>query len=186
MFLAAGSATLLALALLVLAKPLKARMFPKRKEARRVRLVVERVTPLAVLREEIDASEVPLERIVVRPSSTDEEGDAELVLSKGSRQEELLSLMEGLHRVLGVREVNSALANGSAGSNPEQSSKHRYPPECVEGSFSEVRRLEDVVQRQKHDQRSEYTAYQLLGQVALQPRPRVGPGQTSDPQRKAE
>jgi len=36
MFLAAGSATLLALALLVLAKPLKARMYPNRKEARRV------------------------------------------------------------------------------------------------------------------------------------------------------
>jgi putative Mg2+ transporter-C (MgtC) family protein len=44
MFLAAVSATLLALALLVLAKPLKARMFPNRKEARRVRLVLERGT----------------------------------------------------------------------------------------------------------------------------------------------
>src|SRR3712207_8605355 len=46
MFLATGSATVLALALLVLAKPLKAKMFPNRKEARRVRLVVERGTPL--------------------------------------------------------------------------------------------------------------------------------------------
>jgi putative Mg2+ transporter-C (MgtC) family protein len=42
MFVAAGSATLLALALLVLAKPLKAKMFPNRKEARRLRLIVER------------------------------------------------------------------------------------------------------------------------------------------------
>jgi putative Mg2+ transporter-C (MgtC) family protein len=42
MFLAAGCATLLAL--LVLAKPLKARMFPNRKEARRVRLVLGRGT----------------------------------------------------------------------------------------------------------------------------------------------
>ena len=64
MFLAAGSATLLALALLVLAKPLKGRMFPNRKEARRVRLVVERGTTLTELREEIEASEVPLDRIV--------------------------------------------------------------------------------------------------------------------------
>jgi putative Mg2+ transporter-C (MgtC) family protein len=119
MFLAAGSATLLALALLVLAKPLKARMFPNRKEARRVRLRVERGTPLAELREEIEASEVPLERMVVRPSSA-EEDDAELVLAKGSRQEEQLSLMEGLRRVSGVREVNSALANGSAESKPKQ------------------------------------------------------------------
>ena len=44
MFLAAGSATLLALALPVLAKPLKARMYPNRKEARRQRLIVERGT----------------------------------------------------------------------------------------------------------------------------------------------
>ena len=120
MFLAAGAATLLALALLVLAKPLKARLFPNRKEARRVRVVVGRGTPLAELRDEIEAAEVPLERIVVRPGSGTEEDDAELVLGKGSREEELLSLMDGLRRVSGVREVNSALMNGSAESKPEQ------------------------------------------------------------------
>jgi putative Mg2+ transporter-C (MgtC) family protein len=121
MFLAAGAATVLALALLVLAKPLKARMFPNRKEARRVRLVVERGTPLAELREEIEAAEVPLERIVVRPGPTAaEEDDAELVLGKGSREGELLALMDGLRRVSGVREVNSALMNGSAESKPEK------------------------------------------------------------------
>ena len=119
MFLAAVSATLLALALLVLAKPLKARMFPNRKEARRVRLVVERGTPLADLREQIEASEVPLERIVVRPNSADsEEDDAELVFAKGSGQEDLISLMDELRRVSGVREVSSVLANGSAESKP--------------------------------------------------------------------
>jgi hypothetical protein len=63
---------------------------------------------------------VPLERIVVRPSSVDQEDDAELVLGKGSREEELLSLMDGLRRVSGVREVNSVLTNGSAESKPEQ------------------------------------------------------------------
>jgi putative Mg2+ transporter-C (MgtC) family protein len=108
MFLAAVSATLLALALLVLAKPLKARMFPNRKEARRVRLIVD------------EASEVPLERIVVRPSSVDQEDNAELVLGKGSREEELLSLMEGLRRVSGIREVSSALASSSAESKPKR------------------------------------------------------------------
>src|SRR5215218_8699367 len=119
MFLAAGSATLLVLALLVLAKPLKARMFPNRKEARRVWLVLGRGTPLSDLREEIEASEMPLERIVVRPSAADED-DAELVLGKGSREEELLSLMDRLRRVSGVREVSSALANGSAEAKPKQ------------------------------------------------------------------
>jgi putative Mg2+ transporter-C (MgtC) family protein len=113
MFLAATSATLLALALLVLARPVKQRLFPKRKEARRVRLVLRRDTSLAELRSEIEASEVPLERIVVRPGSSAGEDDAELVLGKGSQEEELLSLVEGLRRVSGVREVNSALMNGS-------------------------------------------------------------------------
>ena len=74
---------------------------------------------MADLREEIEASEVPLEHIVVRPSSADED-DAELVLGKGSRQEELLSLMERLRRVSGVREVSSALTNGSAESTPKR------------------------------------------------------------------
>jgi putative Mg2+ transporter-C (MgtC) family protein len=120
MFLAAGAATLLALALLVVAKPLKARLFPNRKEARRVRVVVERGTPLAELRDEIEASEVPLERIVVRPGSDVEEDDAELVLGKGSREEELLALMDGLRRVSGIREVNSVLMNGSAESKTDK------------------------------------------------------------------
>ena len=113
MFLAAISATLLALALLVLARPVKQRLFPNRKEARRVRLVLRRDISLAELRSEIEASEVPLERIVVRPGSSAGEDDAELVLGKGSQEEELLSLVEGLRRVSGVREVNSALMNGS-------------------------------------------------------------------------
>jgi putative Mg2+ transporter-C (MgtC) family protein len=117
MFLAAISATLLALALLVLARPVKQRLFPKRKEARRVRLVLRRDTSLAELRSEIEASEVPLERIVVRPGSSAGEDDAELVLGKGSQEEELLSLVEGLRHVSGVREVNSALMNGSGESH---------------------------------------------------------------------
>jgi putative Mg2+ transporter-C (MgtC) family protein len=120
MFLAAGSATLLALALLVLARPVKQHLFPNRKEARRVRLVLRRDTSLAELRSEIEASEVPLERIVVRPGSSTEEDDAELVLGKGSQEEELLSLIEGLRRVSGVREVNSTLMNGSAESQSAQ------------------------------------------------------------------
>ncbi len=63
---------------------------------------------------------MPLERIVVRPGPTAaEEDDTELVLGMCSREEELLSLIEGLRCVSGVREVNSAL-DGSAESKPEQ------------------------------------------------------------------
>ncbi len=111
MFLAAVSATVLALALLVLARPLKQRLFPNRKEARRIRLILGRETSLAEIRSEIEAAEVPLERIVVRPGTSDEEDFAELVLGKGSQEEELLSLIEGLRHISGVREVSSALTN---------------------------------------------------------------------------
>ena len=41
------------------------------------------------------------------------------MLGKGNWEEELLSLMDGLRRVSGVREVNSALANGWAESKPK-------------------------------------------------------------------
>ena len=63
---------------------------------------------------------MPLERIVVRPGSAAEEDDAELVLGKGSREEELFALLDGLRRVSGVREVNSVLMNGSTESRPRQ------------------------------------------------------------------
>jgi hypothetical protein len=45
--------------------------------------------------------------------------DAELVLGKGSTDDDLLSLTDGLRRVSKVREVNSALANVSAESKPK-------------------------------------------------------------------
>lgn len=109
----------MALALLVLARPVKQRLFPNRKEARRVRLILGRETSLAELRSEIEAAEVPLERIVVRPGSSVED-DAELVLGKGSQEEEMLSLIEGLRRVSGVSEVNSALIDDSVESKTEQ------------------------------------------------------------------
>jgi putative Mg2+ transporter-C (MgtC) family protein len=86
MFLAAGSATLLALALLVLARPVKKRLFPNRKAARHVIVVLAQDASLAELRSEVDAAEMHLDRIVVRPSPTGDEDTAELVLAKGSQE----------------------------------------------------------------------------------------------------
>lgn len=120
MFLAAGAASLLALALLVVARPVKQRLFPNRSEARHVRLVVGREASLADLRSEVEAAELPLERIVVRPGSGGGEDDAELVLGKGIREGELISLIEGLRSVSGIREVNSPLVNGPAEQTPDQ------------------------------------------------------------------
>jgi putative Mg2+ transporter-C (MgtC) family protein len=53
MFLAGVAATVLALAILVLAKPVKTRLFPNRK-ARFVTLVIDQNTSLAQLRSEIE------------------------------------------------------------------------------------------------------------------------------------
>ncbi len=73
---------------------------------------------LADLKGEVEAAELPLERIVVRPSASEGEDDAELVLGKGGREEEVVSLVENLRGVSGVREVNSTLTNGSGEASP--------------------------------------------------------------------
>jgi putative Mg2+ transporter-C (MgtC) family protein len=108
MFLASVAATLLALAILVLAKPVKTRIFPNRK-ARFVTLVIDQSTSLAQLRSEIDDANMVLDRIVVRPGSNPDEDNAELVLGKGSDERDLLTLTDKLRRVSGVHEVNSLL-----------------------------------------------------------------------------
>jgi putative Mg2+ transporter-C (MgtC) family protein len=114
MFLASAAATVLALAILVLARPLKTRLFPNRK-ARFVTLVIDQNTPLAELRSEIEATNLQLDRIVVRPGSNPQETNVELVLAKGSDERDLLSLTDKLRRVSGVHEVNSLL-DGTADS----------------------------------------------------------------------
>src|SRR5215203_4554960 len=114
MFLASVAATVLALAILVLAKLVKKRLFPNRK-ARFVTLVIDQNTPLAELRSEIDASNLSLDRIVVRPGPSRDKDSAELVLGKGSDEENLLSLTDKLRRISGVHEVNSLL-DGAANS----------------------------------------------------------------------
>jgi putative Mg2+ transporter-C (MgtC) family protein len=115
MFLAGVATTVLSLALLVLAKPVKKRLFPNRKEGRHLTLAIDQNTTLAELRSEVDAADLYMERIVVRPGPTDEEDRAELVLAKGTQEEKLLSLIDKLRRVSGVREVHSVL-NGKASS----------------------------------------------------------------------
>jgi putative Mg2+ transporter-C (MgtC) family protein len=97
MFLASVAATLLALAILVLAK------------ARFLTLVIDQNTSLAQLQSEIDAANLSLDRIVVRPGPNPDEDNAELVLGKGSDEGDLLSLTDKLRRVSGVHEVNSPL-----------------------------------------------------------------------------
>jgi putative Mg2+ transporter-C (MgtC) family protein len=116
MFLASATATVLTLVTLILAKPVKNQLFPKRK-ARFVTLVIDQNTSLAQLRSEIDAANLQLDRIVVRPGPTPDEDSAELVLGKGSDERDLLSLTEKLRRVSGVHEVNSFLDGSNESRN---------------------------------------------------------------------
>ena len=112
MFVASVAAAVLSLVILVLAKPVKKRIFPNRK-ARFVTLVIDQNTSLAELRSQIEATDLQLDRIVVRPGPSPNEDNAELVLRKGSDKGNLLSLTDKLRRVSGVREVTSLL-DGSA------------------------------------------------------------------------
>jgi hypothetical protein len=63
MFVAAVVATILALALLVLVRPVKQRLFPNRKEARRVTLILRQDASPAESRSEVDGNDVHLERL---------------------------------------------------------------------------------------------------------------------------
>jgi putative Mg2+ transporter-C (MgtC) family protein len=116
MFLASATATVLTLVILILAKPVKNQLFPNRK-ARFVTLVIDHNLSLAQVRSEIDAANLQLDRIVVRPGPAPDEDSAELVLGKGSDERDLLSLTEKLRRVSGVLEVNSLLDGSTESRN---------------------------------------------------------------------
>jgi putative Mg2+ transporter-C (MgtC) family protein len=108
MFLTSVAATVLSLEILVLAKSVKTRLFPHCKP-RFITLVIDQNTSLGDLRSEIEATNLQLDRIVVRPGPTPKGDKAELDLGKGSDEGDLLSLTEKLRRVSGVHEVNSLL-----------------------------------------------------------------------------
>jgi hypothetical protein len=67
-----------------------------------VTLVIDRNLSLAQLSSEIDATKLHLDRIVVRPGPTPDEANAELVFGKGSKEGDLLSLIDQLRQVSGV------------------------------------------------------------------------------------
>jgi putative Mg2+ transporter-C (MgtC) family protein len=75
MFVASVAATVLALAILVIAKPVKKRLFPNRK-ARFITLVMDQNTSLAQLRSQIDATNLQLDRIVVRRGPAQDQDNA--------------------------------------------------------------------------------------------------------------
>ena len=109
MYLAALVATVLALVILAAVKPIEWRIFRHRR-ARQVSLMgdVQEIS-LSEIKAEIEAADLRLDRLVVRPGDSAEAEHVEVFLARGSSEEKLLLLMESLRRVAGVREISSSV-----------------------------------------------------------------------------
>ena len=109
MYLAAIVATVLALVILAAVKPIEWRIFRHRR-ARQVSLAVDvQEISLAEIKAEIEAADLHLDRLVIRSSDSAEAERVEVFLARGSTEEKVLSLMESLRRLAGVREISSSV-----------------------------------------------------------------------------
>ena len=109
MYLAAIVATVLALVILAVVKPIEWRVF-KHRRARQVNLTVDvQEISLSDIKAEIEAADLHLDRLVIRSSDSPEADRVEVFLARGSSEQKLLSLMESLRRFTGVREISSSV-----------------------------------------------------------------------------
>jgi putative Mg2+ transporter-C (MgtC) family protein len=109
MYLAAIVATVLALVILAVVKPIEWRVF-KHRRARQVNLTVDvQEISLSDIKAEIEAADLHLDRLVIRSSDHPEADRVEVFLARGSSEKKLLLLMESLRRFAGVREISSSV-----------------------------------------------------------------------------
>jgi putative Mg2+ transporter-C (MgtC) family protein len=109
MYLAAIVATVLALVILAVVKPIEWRVF-KHRRARQVNLTVDvQEISLSDIKAEIEAADLHLDRLVIRSSDSPEADRVEVFLARGSSEKKLLLLMESLRRFAGVREISSSV-----------------------------------------------------------------------------
>jgi putative Mg2+ transporter-C (MgtC) family protein len=109
MYLAAVVTTVLALVILAVVKPVEWRLF-KHRRARQVSLTVDlQEISLSDIKAEIEAANLRLDRMVIRSSDSPEADRVELFLARGSSEEQLLSLLEGLRRMAGIRAISSSV-----------------------------------------------------------------------------
>jgi putative Mg2+ transporter-C (MgtC) family protein len=109
MYLAAIVATVLALVILAVVKPIEWRVF-KHRRARQVNLTVDvQEISLSDIKAEIEAADLHLDRLVIRSSDSAEAERVEVFLARGSSEEKLLLLIESLRRLAGVREISSSV-----------------------------------------------------------------------------
>jgi putative Mg2+ transporter-C (MgtC) family protein len=116
MYIAAIAATVFALVILVVVKPIEWRIFRHRR-ARRVSLKVDpQETSLSEIKAKIEAANLRLDHLVIRSSNSLDEEQVELYLARGVSEEDLLLLVEGLSRFDGVHEIRSLV--NEVGSTP--------------------------------------------------------------------
>ena len=109
MYLAAVVTTVLALVILAVVKPVEWRLF-KHRRARQVSLTVDlQEISLSDIKAEIEAANLRLDRMVIRSSDSPEADRVELFLARGSSEEQLLSLLEALRRMAGIRAISSSV-----------------------------------------------------------------------------
>ena len=109
MYVAAIVATVLALVILAVVKPIEWRIFRHRR-ARQVSLTVDvQEISLSDIKAEIEAADLRIDRLVIRTGDSPEAERVEVFLARGSSEEKLLSLMESFRRLAGVREISSSV-----------------------------------------------------------------------------
>jgi putative Mg2+ transporter-C (MgtC) family protein len=109
MYLAAIGATVLVLVILAVVKPIEWRLF-KHRRVRKVSLTIDpQEISLSDIKAEIEAVNLRLDRMVIHPGNSSEIDSIELILSRGTSEEQLLSLLEGLSRFGGVHEISSSV-----------------------------------------------------------------------------
>ena len=109
MYLAAIVATVLALVILAVVKPIEWRVFRHRR-ARQVSLTVDvQEISLSDIKAEIEAANLRLDHMVIRSSDSPQADRVELFLARGSSEEQLLSLVEGLREIPGIREISTSV-----------------------------------------------------------------------------
>jgi len=90
-------------------KPIEWRIFRHRR-ARQVSLTVDvQEISLSDIKAEIEAADLHLDRLVIRPGDSPEAERVEVYLARGSSEEQLLSLVEGLRGIAGVREISTSV-----------------------------------------------------------------------------
>jgi len=109
MYLAAIVVTVLALVILAAVKPIEWRIFRHRR-ARQVSLTVDvQEISLSEIKAEIEAANLRLDRLVIRSSDSPGAERLEVFLARGSSEEQLLSLVEGLRGIVGIREISTSV-----------------------------------------------------------------------------